>query len=127
MKASLILSVTAVLWFAAGLIGILAPEQAMSMFGLGAPTEALIATRDGGVVLIGVGIIDWLARDAVGAPLRGILWGNIFILVGDAVVNIFELAAGITTPGPWVASFALQLLLVPMLALGLSEARRSSP
>ena len=127
MKPRLILSIMAVFWVIAGLIGIFAPAQYMSAFGLGAPNEAVIAVRDGGVVVIGLGIIDWLARDAVGSPLRGILWGNIFILVADAALNIFEIAAGIAPFGPWVVSFALQVLLVPLLAWGLVQARRASP
>lgn len=116
----------AVFWTVAGLVGILAPTPYMSSFGLQAPQEAVIAVRDGGVVLVGLGIINWLARDAVGAPLRGLLWGNIFILVADAALNLWEMAVGIAPVGPWLATFAFTALLVTMLALGLRGAHRPS-
>lgn len=51
----------------------LAPAQLLPTFGLGTPNEAVILARDAGVLLIGLGIIDWMARDAVGASLRGLL------------------------------------------------------
>jgi hypothetical protein len=127
MKASLGLSIISVLWIIAGLIGLLAPEQALSMFGLGAPSAAVISQRDGGVVLMGIGIISWLARDATGPTLRGIVLGNLFILAADAAVNLWELAAGIAPFGPWVASFALPVLFIPSLAGGLRDAGRQRP
>jgi hypothetical protein len=80
MTARAALSLIALFWIVAGLVGLLAPAQYLSSFGLGAPAEAVIAVRDGAVMLIGLGIMDWLVRDASGSTLRGILWGNIFIL-----------------------------------------------
>lgn len=118
MTARAALSLTAVFWIVAGLVGLIAPAQYMSSFGLAAPIEAIIAVRDGAVLLIGLGIMDWLVRGARGSTLRGILWGNIFILVADAVVNIGEMVVGDAPSGPWVASFALTALLVLVLASG---------
>lgn len=83
MRPSLALSIGAVAAVLFGLPLVLAPEQVLSGSGLGAPTEALILSRDAGVLLIGLGIINWMARDALGPPLRGLLWGNIFIRVGE--------------------------------------------
>lgn len=126
MKARNALALTAVFWIIAGLIGIVAPAPYLSSFGLGAPTEAIIAVRDGGVVLIGLGMINWQARAATGSTLRAILWVNILILIGDAVVNLGELAGGLVPPGPWIGSFAGTALFVLVLALGLRDAGRAS-
>jgi hypothetical protein len=98
------------------------PAQVLSAFGLGTPNEALIVSRDAGVTLIGVGIINWMARNATGAPLRGLLWGNIFMLVVDTAVNIWEIAAGMIPFGLAAASFVIPLVLVTVFALGLRSA-----
>lgn len=127
MPARAVLSLIALFWILAGLVGLLAPAQYLSSFGLGAPAEAIVAVRDGAVVLIGLGIMVWLARSARGSTLRGILWGNIFILVADAAVNIGEMAVGDVPAGPWVASFALNALLVFVLASGFREAGGAFP
>ena len=81
--------------------------------------------RDTGTVLIGVGVIDWLARNAVGAPLRGLLWGNLFIRVVAMVVNYWEFAVGLMPSG--AASFipvltAINFALIVMFVLALRRA-----
>src|SRR5947209_9576774 len=95
MRPSLALSIAAVLAILFGLSLALLPAQMLTGFGLRTPDEALVVSRDVGVTLIGLGIINWLARDATGAPLRGLLWGNIFIQVAEFVVNGWEIVAGI--------------------------------
>lgn len=127
MTARVTLSVMAAFWILAGLVGLIVPAQYMSSFGLAAPTEAIIAVRDGGVVLIGLGIMTWLVRGAVGTTLRGVLWGNIFILVADAALNIWEMIVGTAPAGPWIGSFAFSALLVLMLALRFREAGGAIP
>jgi hypothetical protein len=57
----------------------LARHLALSSFGFTATTEAVVVSREVGVALAGLGIINWLARNAVGGPLRGLLWGNIVL------------------------------------------------
>jgi hypothetical protein len=78
-----------------------------------------------GTLLIGVGVIDWFARDAVGAPLRGLLWGNIFLRVGAIVVNGWEFATG-QLPGVSGATLAvliaITVALVVVFALALRRA-----
>jgi hypothetical protein len=43
--------------------------------------EAEILSRDLGVTLLGLGVLNWMTRGATGAPLRGVLVGNIAIQV----------------------------------------------
>jgi hypothetical protein len=61
MRPSLALSIGAVAATALGVPLALAPASMLSAFGLSAPDEALILSRDAGVLLIGLGIIDWMA------------------------------------------------------------------
>src|SRR6266545_6149955 len=95
MRPSLALSIGAVFYILLGLALVLAPAQLLSASGWPTtPNEMLVPARDGGTLLIVLGIINWLARDAVGAPLRGLLWGNILRPVGSVAVNVWEIATG---------------------------------
>jgi len=126
MRPSLALSIGAVFGILLGVPLVLAPAQVFSALGVAMPAEGLVPARDVGVLLAGVGIIDWLARDAVGAPLRGLLWGNIFIRAVEMVVNVWELAAGLilTTMGgaSLAATLGLNVALIVMFALALRRA-----
>jgi hypothetical protein len=126
MRPSLALSIGAVFHILVGLPILLAPSQMAAALGIAAPPDiALVWARDAGTVIIGVGVINWLARNAVGAPLRGLLWGNIFIRVAAMVVNFWELAVGQIPSG--AAGFfpvlaAINLALIVMFALALRRA-----
>jgi hypothetical protein len=121
MSPRLALSIGAVLAVLFGAALALAPVQMLSGFGLGTPTEAQIVSRDVGVTLIGLGIINWLARDATGTALRGLLWGNIFIQVAEFVVNGWEVVAGLL-PGSAAGGLVLHLVLAGIFVLGLRRA-----
>jgi hypothetical protein len=121
MRPSLALSIAAVLAVVFGLSLALLPAQMLAAFGLGTPDEALVVSRDVGVTLIGLGIINWIAREATGTPLRGLLWGNIFIQVAEIVVNGWEIVAGIL-PTAAAGGLVIHLALAIVLALGLRRA-----
>jgi hypothetical protein len=118
MRPSLALSVGAVAATALGIPLALLPAQMLSAFGLAAPTEALILSRDAGVLLIGLGIIDWMARNAIGAPLRGLLWGNVAIRVGEIVNNGWAIATGMI-PSSAAAGLILPVALIVIFLLAL--------
>lgn len=94
MSPKLALTIGAVLAIVFGLGLTLAPGQMLTGFGLGTPNEGVVLSRDVGVTLIGLGIINWLARAAVGTALRAILIGNLFVQVAEIVVNGLEIASG---------------------------------
>ena len=121
MRPSLALSIGAVAAVLPGLAVTLAPAQLLSAFGLGAPTEALIQSRDLGLTLMALGIINWTARNAVGAPLLGLLWGNIFLQVASIVVHVWEIVVGIFPPFA-AAAIVIPLALVIVYALALRRA-----
>jgi hypothetical protein len=121
MRPSLALQIGAVLAFIFGAALALLPDQMLAGFGLGTPKEALVVSRDVGVTLIGLGIINWLARNATGDALRGLLWGNIFIQVAETVVNGWEVAAGIL-PGSAAGGLVIHVALAVVFFLGLRRA-----
>src|SRR5438105_10190928 len=110
MSPKLALTIGAVLATIFGFALTFAPAQMLSGFGMIAPPEALVISRDIGVTLIGVAIIDWLGRNAVGDALRAILIGNVFIQVAEAVVNGWEVAAAII-PAPALGGVVLHVVL----------------
>jgi hypothetical protein len=126
MRPSLALSIGAAFNIVVGLPLVLAPNLVLSTLGIAAPPDiALVQARDTGTVIFGVGIIDWLARNAVGAPLRGLLWGNLFIRVAAMVVNYWEFAVGLMPSG--AAGFfpvltAINIALIIMFGLALRRA-----
>jgi hypothetical protein len=121
MRPSLALSIGAVAAVALGIPLALVPAQMLSSFGFGTPNEGLILARDAGVLLVGLGIIDWTAREAVGAPLRGLLWGNIFIRAGEIANNGWAIAGGMLPP--WTAGgLVLPVVLIIVFAFALRRA-----
>ena len=94
MSPKLALSIGAVVAVIFGLLLVFAPGQMLTGFGLSAPVEGIILSRDVGVTLVGLGIINWLARDASGSALRGLLVGNLAIQLFEFLVNGYELLMG---------------------------------
>ena len=110
MSPKLALSIAAVVALLVGLGLVLAPGQMLASFGLPS-NEGLAITRDTGVTLITIGIINWLGRGATGTPLRALLIGNLFIHIAELVVDGLEIATG-------VLSSAAVAGLVPHVLLG---------
>ena len=123
MRPSLALSIGGVFYILFGLVTVLAPAQLLSAAGWPAtPDVALVPARDSGTLLIALGIINWLARGAVGAPLRGLLWGNILRSAASLVVNGWEVAAGMVPAsvfGTVVAAFGVDIVLIVLFSLAL--------
>ncbi len=123
MSSKLALQIGAVLAIVFGAALTFVPSQMLGGFGIGSPSEALVVSRDVGVTLIGLGIINWLARDATGQVARALLLGNLFIQAAEAVVNGWETAAGIL-PAAAAGGVVLHLILAGVFVLGL---RRVQP
>jgi hypothetical protein len=81
--------------FLFGLLPTVFPTTLLSGLGLDTSNAAIAASRDVGVTNIGVGVINWMARNATGKVLRGLLVGNVVIQALELVVNGYEIAAGL--------------------------------
>ncbi len=121
MSTKLALSIGGVVAAVAGLGFALAPAQMLSGFGFAAASETQVVTRDIGVTLIGLGILNWLARDATGPAVRAILVGNIFVQVAELVVNAWEIVAGLI-PAQAAGGIVLHLVLGIVFLLALRRA-----
>jgi len=74
------------------------PTSMLAGFGLAVPTEAKVLSRDVGATLIGLGVINWMARNATGDALRALLVGNVVVQALELVVNTYEIAVGDVPP-----------------------------
>jgi hypothetical protein len=104
-----------------GLLLTLAPGPMLAGFGLEPSGAATVVSRDVGVTLIGLGIINWLARDATGSALRGLLIGNIAVQVLEIVVNGYALGTG-ALPASSAPGLLIHLILGSVFLLGLRGA-----
>jgi hypothetical protein len=99
------------------------PAAMFAGFGLGgAPVQALILSRDVGATLIGLGVINWMARNATGETLRALLVGNVVVQALELLVNAYEIASG-ALPTQTAGGLLIHLVLGAVFVL----AMRSSP
>lgn len=121
MSSKLALTIGAAAALIFGLALAVAPAQMLAGFGLGVPTEAQVLSRDVGVTLLGLAVINWMAREATGRAVRAILVGNVFIQVAEFLVNGWEVAAGIL-PMQAAGGLVIHLVLGVVFLLGLRRA-----
>ena len=70
------------------------PDSMLAGFGLGVPVQAKVLSRDVGATLIGLGVINWMARNASGETLRALLVGNVVVQALELLINGYEVAVG---------------------------------
>lgn len=118
MSSKLALSIGGVVAVVFGVALTLLPAAMLGGFGLGAPNEAVILSRDVGVTLIGLGILNWMARDATGTSLRAILIGNLFVQAAEFVVNGYEIVSG-ALPGAAGGGLVIHVVMAVIFAIPL--------
>lgn len=97
----------------AGLFGILllaAPAAMLQGFGFAGQPEGIVLSRDVGVMLLGLALIDFLGRNATGSTLRALLLGNLTVQVLEFLVNGIEMALG-QVPMAAASGLVIHLLL----------------
>ena len=77
-----------------GLALFVSPESMLAGFGLATPAAAKVLSRDVGATLIGLGVINWMARNATGETLRALLVGNLVVQALEILINGYEIAIG---------------------------------
>jgi len=95
-RLALMIGGVAAIVFGLGLL--VFPTSMLAGFGLAVPTEAKVLSRDVGATLIGLGVINWMARNATGDALRALLVGNVVVQALELVVNTYEIAVGDVPP-----------------------------
>jgi hypothetical protein len=80
--------------FVFGLALLVFPTSTLAGFGLAVSPEARVLSRDVGATLIGLGVINWMARDATGSALRALLVGNVVVQALEFLINAYEIVVG---------------------------------
>ncbi len=101
-----------------GLALLVFPSSAISASGLAVPPEAAVIARDVGATLIGLGVINWMARDATGQALRALLVGNVVVQALEFVVNLGEIVAS-QVPGQAAGGLLIHLVLGAVFVLAM--------
>jgi hypothetical protein len=77
-----------------GLALFVSPESMLAGFGLAPSAAAKVLSRDVGATLIGLGVINWMARNATGEVLRALLVGNVVVQALELLINGYEIVIG---------------------------------
>ena len=93
-----------------GLALFVTPESMLAGFGVVAPASTKVLARDVGATLIGLGVINWLARNATGEAVRALLVGNVVVQALEFVINTYEIVAG-DLPGQAAPGLLIHLVL----------------
>jgi hypothetical protein len=100
----LIIGAIAALLFGSALVA--SPAAVLHAFGLEAHGDGILVSRDVGMLLLGLAVLDWFGRNAEGAGLRAILVANLFVQLAEFVLNAGQIAAqqlpGAAWPGAMV-------------------------
>ena len=117
MKLSTVAGITAVVNVVFGLTTLLIPAQFLSLYGVSdLPEPGLLMTRFFGSALVGIGALNWFAREDLGrggAPgaERGIIVGNIVGPGIGLILALWGVLGGILNPFGWTA-VGVNLVLV---------------
>lgn len=119
MRPKLALAIGGSLALLFGLGLTFAPDAMMASFGLTPDVAGRVLSRDFGVSLVAVGVLNLLARKAAPGPaLDAILWGNLLVQVFSVVVDGYHVASGqISASG--IGGIVLHAVLGVMFLLAL--------
>lgn len=123
MKPKLALTIGAAAAALFGCLLLLTPANMLKGFGIEAHVDGLIVSRDVGAMLLGLAVLNWLARNADGHGLRAVLVANFFIQVLELVINAVEIGVG-DLPAGAAPGLAIHVILGVLFALALR--RRAS-
>jgi hypothetical protein len=114
MKLKTFFGVSAVILGLFGLSMIFNSANMAKGFGLDLNDLSVVLFRDLGSTLIGVAVINWMARGIQdGKALKAIVLGNLVIQVLGVIVNVADITQGYMGSGGWVG-----VLLHAVLAAG---------
>ena len=117
MSRKAFLTVTSVIVLVIGIFALIAPNVLITSVKVAAPSEtANVMARTVGILLISVGVLDFLVKDHEDSPtLRAILIANLFLQIGIMPIDPSAYVTGVYQT---VGSFAPNTVLHIVLASG---------
>ena len=117
-----------------GLALFVSPESMLAGFGLATPVAAKVLSRDVGATLIGLGLINWMARNAAGEALRALLVGNVIVQALELLINGYEIVVAIfllklqeDSSSIWSSALSSSSRCAPLLRAHSAIARSVAP
>ena len=101
-----------------GLALFVSPESMLAGFGVATPVSARVLARDVGATLIGLGVINWMARNATGELLRALLVGNVVVQALELLINGYEIVVD-DLPTQATGGLLIHLILDTMFILAM--------
>lgn len=122
MNPRLALVIGAAAAFGFGLALVVFPAAMLANSGLPASNETISLSRGAGATLVGLGVINWMARNATGEVLRGLLVGNLVVQALQFFVNAGQLVTG-QLPAQAATALIIHVLLGAVFVLAMMRAR----
>lgn len=127
MSYRLLCSLTAAICFALAFCLLLVPGLIHWLFGIEAVQESVLMARRAGFLFIGLAGLYWSVREVLAGAMRnGVAKGSIAMLMGLAVLGLWELTFGIAGPGILLA-IATEVMLAVFFGLVLLADRKVEP
>jgi hypothetical protein len=114
MSRKAFLTITSIIVLAIGIFALTAPSALITSVKVAAPSEtANVMARTVGILLITIGVLDFLVKDHEDSPtLRSILIANLILQVGIMPIDPSAYATGVyKTVGSFVPNTVLHFLL----------------
>ena len=115
-RIALVIGAACALLFGAMLIT--TPDAILRGLGLEAHGDGILVARHMAIVVLGLAVLNWLARNAEGHTLRAILVANLFVQVGGFVLRTAEIVTR-QLPGAAWPSVAAQGVLSTIFVFAL--------
>ena len=126
MNPRMALVLAALQSFVFGVPLLLVPAEVLAFSGIAAQQDSMIAiARGAGATVVGLGVINWMSRQATGGTLRALLVGNLCVQVLSLLVNCAEVLAG-HLPIQAVSASLLHLAMSGTFVMALRSARSSA-
>lgn len=129
MKRKTFLTLTSVIVFVIGGLALSAPEVLLTNVKHAAPSAAAsVMARTVGILLVSVGVLDFLIRDHEDSPtLRAVLSANLFLQVGILPIDPIAYVSGAYRQlGSFVPNTVLHVLLAGGFIFYLSRMKPAS-
>lgn len=127
MSYRLLCSLTAAICFVLALCLSLVPGLIHWLFGIETIPESVLMARRAGFLFIGLAGLYWSVRElGAGSMRNGVAKGSIAMLMGLAVLGLWELTFGIAGPGILLA-IGTEVMLAVFFGLVLLADRKVEP
>jgi hypothetical protein len=128
MSRKLFLTITAVVASLIGVFALTAPSVLITSVKVAAPSEtANVMARTVGILLITVGVLDFLVKDHEDSPtMRSVLIANLVLQIGIMPIDPSAYATGVyKTVGSFAPNTVLHVLLASGFIYFLAKMKRS--